>query len=291
MAFIEEISPGNLSAFDDLIPDILKERFVEETSFHFYGISESNEAVGCIALIEKGDEAEIKYMYILPFLRGTGIIDHMLMTLFLDLRDRGYRRVIFKYIREEYEGFKILAKRFLFDEIRSDKAYFRFKAEEIKKCPAASYQPKGIIRLKYLPDEKKEQVFKLIKKNYTMSGETFSSNADILPYSMVYVEHDQPRGALLVERPTLKMLPTSDDIKKFPEPGAFDLMIFFVGTTSLKAPLYLLSGLCKVLDTEISEKATLTGYFAEGHVTRLLEGTLGIKGSHEILASLDLDKL
>ena len=291
MAFIEEISPANLYAFDELIPNILKIQASNEPGFHFYGISESNEAAGVVVFVEKADTAEIKYIYILPYLRGTGVMDGSLMELFMELRDAGYRYVSVRYIPEEFENFVNISRRFGFSENVLDLAYFRFNAEDVKKCRAAYYEPRGIIRLKYLPEDKKKKLFRIIENNMTLTDYDISSMDEILPYSMVYLENDEPRGALIVENPRITMLPTTDEIGKYPEPGAFDLALFFVGTTTLKAPLYLLSGLCRVVQKELSDNVVMTGYFAEGHVTRLLEGSLGIRGHKEVCATLDLLEL
>ncbi len=291
MAFIEEISPANLYAFDEMIPNILKVQALNEGGYHFYGISESNQAAGVVVFVERADAAEIKYLYILPYLRGTGVMDGMLMELFTELRDAGYKTISARYIPEEFENFVNISRRFGFSENVLDLAYFRFNAGDIKKCRASFYEPRGIMRLKYLPEEKKKKLFKIIDKNMSTTMYDISSMEEVLPYSMVYLENDEPRGALIVENPRITMLPTSDDLTKFPEPEAFDLVLFFVGTTTLKAPLYLLSGLCRIIQKELSDNVVMTGYFSEGHVTRLLEGSLGIKGHKEVCATLDLSEL
>ena len=101
MAYIEEISPANLDAFDELIPKVFKEQSLNERGYRFYGISESDEAVGCVIFVERADTVEILYIYVLPYLRGTGIIDQMLMLLFLQLRDTGFSKVKFNYLLSE----------------------------------------------------------------------------------------------------------------------------------------------------------------------------------------------
>ncbi|MCR5155862.1 MAG: GNAT family N-acetyltransferase [Butyrivibrio sp.] len=291
MAYIEEIIPGNLQAFDLLIPDVLKKESVLHGGFHFYGISESDEAVGCVITEDRADTAQIRYLYIAPFLRGSGVMDQMLMTLFLELRESGYGKVAMDYIPGEYEVLTHMSRRLGFTEDRMDLSFFRFKAEDIKKCAVASYDPRGIIRMKYLPEDKKERLFKMIDKSFSFYDFNLPGRGDILPYSMVYLESEQPRGALIVQSPSISVLPATEDIKRFPEPGSLDLTLFFVGTTTLKAPLYLLSGLCRVIRKEIDDKVIMTGYFPEGHVSRLLEGTLGIRGSHEVRATLNLSTI
>ncbi len=291
MAIIEEISPANLYAFDELIPKILKLQAQTEGGFHFYGISESGEAAGCVVFVDRVETAEIKFMYIVPYLRGTGVMDRMLMDLFVQLYDEDYRYVMVNYIPEEFESFVNISRRFGFTERIMDLAYFRFNASDIKKCRASFYEPKGIIRLKYLPDYKRKKLNRIIEKNMELLDFDIASMEEILPYSMAYLENEEPRGALIVENPKVTMMPASENLKRFPEPEALDLALFFVGTTTLKAPLYLLSGLCRVVRKELNDNVVMTGYFPEGHVTRLLEGTLGIKGSHEVCATLDLSEL
>ncbi len=218
-------------------------------------------------------------------------MDQMLMELFFELKSMDFKYIKVRYIPEEFAGFVHISKRFGFTETREDMAYFRFSAEDIKKCRASSYEPKGIIRLKYLPDDKRQTLYKIIDRNMAFMDYDISSKDEILPYSMAYLEREEPKGALVVEAPKASLIPAGDDKKKYPEPGAFDLALFFVGTTTLKAPLYLLSGLCRIIDKEMHDNAVMTGYFPEGHVTRLLEGTLGIKGRHEVCAVLALDEL
>ncbi|MBR1669707.1 MAG: hypothetical protein IJ695_03330 [Butyrivibrio sp.] len=291
MAYIEEISPANLDAFDELIPKVFKEQSLNERGYRFYGISESDEAVGCVIFVERADTVEILYIYVLPYLRGTGIIDQMLMLLFLQLRDTGFSKVKFNYLLSETPEIAAISRRFEFEESPLDMAYFRFEAEVIKKCVVSTYEPKGIVRVRYLPPEKKDKLFKLIEKNLQFYDFDFNDREDILPYSMAYLEGEQPRGALIVQTPKTAVMPLADDIKRYPEPGAMDLTLFFVGTSTMKAPLYLLSGLCRTIQKEIDDSTILTGYFPEGHVTRLIEGALGVKGYHEVCATLELDTL
>ncbi len=291
MASIEEISPNNLEAYMDLIPEVLKEQAAKLDGFRFYGIEEAGEASGVVCLVVRADEAEIKYVYVLPYLRGTGIIDQMLAYLFVELREEGFNYVTFRYVPQEYPFFKNLAERFGFEERMLDYAYFKFKVGDIERCKAASFSPQGIIRFKYLPPEKKNSLFKMVEKSMKMYDFRLPSNEDILPYSLAYIENDSPKGALVVDKPGIVTLPTSDDIKRYPEPGALDLTLFFVGTRTTKAPLYLLSGLCKVATKEFPPGTTMTGFFPESHVVSLIEGALNIKGFHEVKATLDLNLL
>ena len=291
MASIEEISPNNIEAYHSLIPEVLMQQATVNEGFRFYGIEEAGEASGVVCMIERADVAEIKYVYVLPYLRGTGVIDQMLAYLFVLLRDEGFNYVSLKYIPEEYPFFRFLSERFGFSERRLDYAYFRFKVDDIEKCKAASFSPQGIIRFKYLPPNKRDDLFKLVEKNMAFYEYRLPQNEDILPYSLAYLENDKPKGALVVQNPDKSELPTSDDIKKFPEPGSFELTLFFVGTQTQKAPLYLLSGLCKVVQKELSPNTIITGYFPEGHVVKLLEGALNVKGYHEVRATLELQNL
>ncbi|MBE5826537.1 MAG: GNAT family N-acetyltransferase [Butyrivibrio sp.] len=291
MAYIEEIIPDNLQAFDLLIPDILKRESLSRSGLHFYGISESDEAVGCIITEDSADAVQIRYLYIAPYLRGSGVMDQMLMLLFLELREKGFVKVVMDYIPGEYEMLTHMSSRFGFKESRMDLAYFRFKAEEVKKCAVASYDPKGIMRMKYLPEDKKERLFKMIGKSFSFYDFNLPARDDILPYSMAYLEDNQPRGALIVQSPGASIIPATEDIRSFLKPGSLDLTLFFVGTTTLKAPLYLLSGLCRIIQKEIDDNVIMTGYFPEGHVSRLLEGTLGVRGNHEVRAVLNLSTI
>ena len=287
MASIQEISAQNLEAFVELIPKILQEK-ASDSNLHFYGIEESGQASGVIIGLSRIDDMEIKYLYVLPYLRGTGVIDTMLMTLFFQLRDEGYSTVSMRYVPTEYPTLSIISKRFEFEETKLSYAYFTFKGSEVRKSKAASVTPRNIIRVRYLPPNKQQRLFSLIDKNMQIYDRKSLTTENYQPYSMAYMEGENPKGALVVESPDVSILSASDDIKRYPQPGSYDMTLFFVGTTQQLAPLHLLSGLCKVLQTELPEEVTMTGYFPEGHVVKLIEGALGLEGRHEVMAKLDL---
>ncbi|MCR5402312.1 MAG: hypothetical protein K6E91_00620 [Butyrivibrio sp.] len=291
MALIDEISPNNLAAYDPFLPDMLKAAYVRESGYRFYGISESDEAVGTVIMKLTGDEASIRYMYIIPYLRGTGVIDEALSFLFLQLRDEGFSAVTMDYFPSEYEVLRNISYRFGFTERKLGYSYVRFEVKDIEKSRAAAFAPKDIIRLKYLPQPKRDSLFKLIDRHITFYDHKISQMTDILPYSIAYMEKDDPKGALVVESPNVEIIPTTDDMKRFPEPGAYDITLFFVGTTGKMAPLYLMSGLCKIVKNELPGNVIMTGFFPEGHVATFIEGVLGIKGKREVRATLDLSTL
>lgn len=291
MALIDEISPNNLMAFDPLLPEMLKKAAVTDKGYRFYGISEADEAVGTVIMKMNFDEAKIRYLYLLPHLRGTGIIDHVLAELFLELRDEGFRTVTMDYLPQEYEVFRHLSERFGFKEKKLNYTYIRFEAQDIEKCRAAAFSPQGIMRLKYLPPEKRSKLYRLIDRHITFYEHTISDREDILPYSIAYMEKDEPKGALVVESPKVDLMPTTDDMKRYPEPGAYELTLFFVGSTGKMVPLYLLSGLCRILKNELPPSVVMTGFFPESHVSTFIEGVLNIKGQHEVRATLDLSRL
>ena len=287
MASIQEIAPQNLEVFSPLIPTLLKEK-ASDPNLHFYGIEQGGEAAGVIIGLTNIDELEIKYLYILPYLRGTGVIDEMLMSLFYSLREEGYSSVSMRYVPSEYPTLSIISQRFKFEEKELSYAYFVFKGEDVRKSKAASVMPRNIIRINYLPPDKKRRLYALIDKNIQIYDRKLLKSENAKPYSMAYMEGDNPKGALVVENPDLSILSASDDIKRYPKPGSYDMTLFFVGTSHQMAPLLLLSGLCKLLQTELPEDVTMTGYFPEGPVVKLLEGVLGIGGHHEVMAKLDL---
>lgn len=291
MANINLISPENLNAFDVLIPPILREYSVKEDGFLFYGIDEEEQAVGVVVLKEIADSVELRYLYILPELRGSGVMDQALAELFIKLRDEGYKELTMKYIPDEYQVIRNLSRRFGFTETVLEYGYFKFRAEDVAKSKARSIVPTGIIRYKYLPPDKRGNLNKLINKYMQMYDLRMLAGDEILPYSLAYMEADEPKGALIVEVPTGSEGPVVDDIKKYPEAGAFDITLFFVGSGGQKTPLYLLSGFCQMIGKEFPENALITGYFPEGHVSKLIEGALGVQGHHEVLAKLDLTSL
>ena len=287
MALIELISPQNLDAFIELIPPVLRDQSVSEEGFLFYGISESRAAVGVVIIKESADVADLRYLYILPQLRGSGIMDGMLAELFIRLRDDGYNYLTMYYIPDEYQSLRYLSERFGFEERVLDYGYFRFTAQDLKKSKVSSIMSNGILRFKYLPKEKKDVLDKLIKKYIAVREIDVSSSKGMEPYSLAYMENEQPKGALIVEVPDEEG-PALDFLKHFPEVGAYDITLFLVGTGGQKAPLYLLSGFCQMVNKELPENTVITGYFPEGHVAKLVEGALGIMGHREVCATLDL---
>ncbi len=291
MASIEEISPENIEAYTPLIPQVLQEISMKNKGYRFYGIEECGEASGVVCLRTTADIAEIKYIYILPYLRGTGVIDQMLAYLFVELRDEGFTQVTFKYIPQEYPFFKILSERFGFVQKQLDYAYFRFKAEDLLKSRAINFAPQGIMRYKYLPNEKRNALTKLVDRNMSLYGYKLPSGDDVLPYSIAYMEADQPKGALVVDAPDADFLSAADDMKRYPEPGSYNVSLFFVGTHTQKVPLYLLSGFGRVMLKELPPGTLITGYFPEGHTVNVIEGLLNIKGFHEVRSTLNLRTL
>ncbi len=287
MASFQEISPANLDAFMPLIPEVFQERAADEP-LRFFGIEESDQASGVIIFRSSGITAEIVYIYILPYLRGTGVIDTALTDLFFKLKDTGYSYVTMQFVADEYPVLSYIAKRYEFEVRSMDYAYFRFTAQDIMRCRASSFEPQGIMRVKYLPQDKLEKLKKLIERYYKVYGNKLLDIEAALPFSMAYMEGTDPKGALLVDVPSIRQDEALGEMKQYPEKGAYDITLFFVGTTSQKAPLYLLSGLCKVLKAELPPEAVITGYFPHGHVVKLFENILGIKGHHEVLGKLDL---
>ena len=287
MASIREISPDNLDAFIDFIPKFLQKQALDEP-YHFYGIEEGMEASGVIAFVENGDIADIKYLYILPYLRGTGVIDQMLESFFSQLTEQGYSTVSIRYVQNEYPVLDAITERFSFTKKSLDYAYFKFKGEDIEKCKAADFAPKGIMRIRFLPKHKKQQLVRLINKSFEKYDRHINLSQEFMPYSLAYLEGGEPKGALVVESPRLVTAAAFNDAKRYPEPGTYDISLFFVGSTRQMVPLLLLSGLCRVIQKELSPNVTMTGYFPEGYVVKFLEATLGVKGNHEVKATLDI---
>ena len=290
MASIAEITPGNIKVFYDFIPDVLKAD-VSNNNLHYYGVEESGEASGVIILRQINDTAEIKYIYILPYLRGTGLIDIALNSLFFNLKDEGYNYLSMRFLPKEYPMLNSIAKRFDFEVKSLDYAYFKFDKQDIMKSKASNFEPKNIIRMKYLPKNKKDSLMKLIKKNISLYGKDIITGKMYEEFSIAYMDGDTPKGALVVESPSPSILPAIEGLKSYPEPGTYDITLFFVGSSKLLAPMHLLGSLCKILQKELPDNVTMTGYFPEGHVVRLIEGVLGITGNHEVMAKLDLGEL
>ena len=290
MASIAEITPGNIKVFYDFIPDVLKAD-VSNNNLHYYGVEESGEASGVIILRQINDTAEIKYIYILPYLRGTGLIDIALNSLFFNLKDEGYNYLSMRFLPKEYPMLNSIAKRFDFEVKSLDYAYFKFGKQDIMKSKASNFEPKNTIRMKYLPKNKKDSLMKLIKKNISLYGKDIITGKMYEEFSIAYMDGDTPKGALVVESPSPSNLPAVEGLKSYPEPGTYDITLFFIGSSKLLAPMHLLGSLCKILQKELPDNVTMTGYFPEGHVVRLIEGVLGITGNHEVMAKLDLGEL
>lgn len=299
MFVLEKVDGNNLGAFQPLIPEVLQRWAVEEHGWAFYGIAQDMEAIGIIALSAVGDICRIRYLYLTPENRKQGLMDRALSELLFELKDDGYSGLEMSYIPTEYPEIDRLATGFDFTIHKTDRAYFRFKAENVRRCKAASFAPQNIMRLKVLPPEHLNTLMKMIIDNgYDLEGlgafgSKTEANKSFREYSLVYMENNKPKGALLVQDNTLNRLPEGGAAfgKIYPEPSAANLMLIYVGTTQTKAPLYLLSGLCRNVIRDFPDEALLTGYFSLGHITNLFEGFLGVKGSREVTASLDFTAL
>ncbi len=289
MASIGKITGDNIESFGGLIPELLKQGFLSGEDLRFYGIEEGGAAAGVVVVRDSVETAELKYLYILPEYRGTGLMDEMLTVLFLLLRNEGFRYIQMFYIPEIYPTLRYMSKRFGFTEKPMDFAYFRFTPGDIQKSKAAAINPQGILRLKYLPEDKKKYLFGFIRKNLNFHNMAFDRTNEVLPYSMVYMTGDTPKGALVIEHKSVENAAASEEYSTYPEPGAYDFTLFFAGAVDQKAPISLLSGLCKLSQKELPENTRFTGYFPEGPITRLIEGALGIRGQHEVAATLNLE--
>ena len=287
------ISEDNLDVFTPLIPGILKVQALDD-GFRFYGISVDGEAAGIVVIREKSDIAELKYMYLLPDWRSRGHIDSAISMLLVNLYQEGYAYVQMDYIPSEYPQIAKLADRFSFRKYTTDRSFFSFKISEIKNCKAMSYTAQGILRLRALPPRIKDDLFKLMDKSgYDISRKTIENDPDTLEQSLVYMEGEKPRGLLLVKRFAYKEGPGGVSMfgKVFPSESSADIALIYVGSKELKVPLYLLSALCRNFVTDFAANELVTGYFPEGHITRLLEGALGVRGQHEETAILDLSTM
>lgn len=299
MFLSEKVNGTNIEAFQPLIPEVLQRWAIEEEGWVFFGISEDMEAVGIVALSTFADTARIRYLYLLSECRGRGIMEWAVTRIMFDLYEEGYQWLEMDYIPSEYPMIDELAHRLEFDITKTDRAYFRFKASDIKNCKAASFVPQSIMRMKVLPPDKKQELYRMIRESgydlNQLKGAVDDKDTDksLNEYSLVYLEREVPKGALLVQDTSESKLPEGAAAfgKIYPEPASVNLMLIYVGTFQTRAPLYLLSGLCRNVTKDFKENAILTGYFSLGHVTNLFEEALGVKGNREVTARLSLTNL
>lgn len=296
MVFVKQIAPDNMDVFVPFIPKILHRQYIDEKNMLFYGISTEGEAIGIVVLRESLDTVEILYMYLLPVHRRMGYMDKVLADIMFDIKDKGFTRLTMDYLPGEYPTIGRICSRFSFTENKTDRAYFRFDVEQIKKCKVMEYKPQGIVRLRALPEALRQELYKLVKnKGYDMKAVAADRSmlASVEEHSLVYMEREKPMGLVLVQ--DMKNLVIEDTTisfgRVFPHESAADIALIFVGSSQIKVPLYLISALCREILAEYKDNDVITGYFPDGHLTKLLEGTLGIKGMHEMTAVLSLDCL
>ncbi len=293
MVYAEEINAGNIDVFQPLIPKMLQQLSLTEENWRFYGIESRDEACGVISVFERGDTAVLRYIYLLPGYRNQGIIDDAITRLLVSLYNERFSFVQMDYIPSEYPNIAKLARRFDFKDYKSDRAYFKFTVADIRNCKAMSYSSHGIVRLRALPQNVRNNLYDLVvKSGYDVEASMFQSDINTLEYSVVYMEGDKPKGLLMVNR--MDRNPKTTDIafgRVFPEASAADIALVYVGSKELRVPLYLLSALCQNVIRDFESTDIITGYFPEGHLTRLLEGTLNIKGRHEVSSVFRLDTL
>ncbi|MCR5594674.1 MAG: hypothetical protein K6G12_02395 [Lachnospiraceae bacterium] len=291
MVDLAQIGYENIEAFLPMIPPTLQRESIEDGEWRFMGIADDEAvAVGVIILRTEAQSAIIKYIYIVPESRNTGYINDAFSQLVFGLHDEGFVRLRMDYVPSEYPAISYLSKRFSFKENKTDKSYFRFCVSDVRRCLAASYAPKGVMRLKALPPALKNILFNKVKeKGYDISQ--FGDN--VMELSLVYMVNERPMGLLLVE--SLKDLRSGGRSGSigvvFPESSSADISLIYISTGEMKAPLYLLSALCRNILKDFEDNDVITGYFDEGHMTRLLEGTLNIRGKREVMAVLSLDEI
>ncbi|SCY59810.1 hypothetical protein SAMN02910292_02177 [Lachnospiraceae bacterium XBB2008] len=299
MYLLERVDGSNIEAYQPLIPEILQRWAVEEKNWMFYGIAVDGSAVGVIALSSAGDVAHIRYVYLTPESRRMGYMERSISEVMFDLHDEGYSGLEMSYIPSEYPVIHDIALKYDFRIQQTDRAYFRFRASDVRNCKASSFAPQDIMRLKVLPAQHRSTLMKMIRDSgYDISSMGGIDNpsqisSSLTEYSLVYMENGRPKGALLVQDTAGSKLPDGAAAfgKIYPEPSAANLMLIYVGTIQTKAPLYLLSGLCRNVIKDFPENALLTGYFTLGHITNLFEGALGVKGNREVSAVVGFDHL
>ena len=299
MYVLEKVDGSNIEVYQPLIPEVLQRWAVEEKNWMFYGIAVDMRAVGVIALSSAGEICHIRYVYLTPESRKQGYMERALSEMMFDLNESGYFGLEMSYIPSEYPVINDIARKYDFTIHQTDRAYFRFKTGDVKNCKAASFAPQNIMRLKVLPGEHKAILLKMIHDSgydLTSIGGYNDQNQlsdKLMEYSLVYLENGKPKGALLVQDASDSKLPEGAAAfgKIYPEPSAANLMLIYVGTIQTKAPLYLLSGLCRNVIKDFPDNALLTGYFTLGHITNLFEGALGVKGNREVSAVLSFEHL
>ncbi len=296
MVVTRQIAPDNMDVFIPYIPGAFLDDYTREGNIRFYGLSADDRAVGVVAVKETSDTAEISYIYMLPDQRRVGNADRVLTDILFELKNEGFSRVSMDYIPEEYPAIARLCERFAFSRHRTDRALFRFTVAQIRKCKAITYTPQGIVKLRALPESIRQELYRQVKnKGYDISHITDDpdSKSAIEEHSLVYMEGDKPMGLMLVR--DMKSLALKDRASAFgrifPTGSSADIALIYVGSSQVKAPLYLISALCRDILEGYGDNDVITGFFPDGHMTKLLEGTLGISGLREINSQLALDSL
>lgn len=296
MLHIGIIGSDNIDVFMPLIPKVLCSQALKEDDIRFYGISVDGEAAGTIVMRERADIAELKYIYLLPDKRGYGYMDKAMADLAFMLREEGFSGITLDYLPSEYPAIAHMCTRFSFEQHASKSAFFRFPVRSIHKCTAVSYTPKDTIKLRALPGPARHELFRVLERQGYDIGH-ITNNPDLIScveeHSLVYVERDKAAGLMLVQdMKDPRLMDQSLALGRiFPEGSSADIALVYIGSSQIKAPLYLISALCRDILTNYEDNDLITGYFPEGQITKLLEGTLNIRGLHEMTAILSLDIL
>lgn len=296
MVYTGQISPDNIDIFMPMIPEILISQSLSDDSMRFYGVSVDGEASGIVAVRLMNDTADLRFMYLLPNKRNQGYMDRAVTTVLFDLYREGFARVIMNFIPSEYRAVDRICERFGFTRHKTERSFFRFNVSQVRKCKAITYVPQGTLKLRALPAPLRNDLYKKVSdKGYDISH--IISNPEIArsleEHSLVYMENGKPLGLMLVQ--DMRSLPDPDKTgafgRIFPEGSSADIALIYIGSTQVKAPLYLVSALARDILTGYRDNELITGYFPEGHLTKLLEGTLGIQAMREITCEIALDTL
>lgn len=299
MFAVERIDDTNVDIFLPLIPRVLQEWGSDERGWRFYGIVMDSTASGIVALSESADICRLRYLYLLSECRGLGVIEKALSAILFELYEQGFSRLTADYIPSEYPTIDSLLKSLSFTIQPTDRAYFRFQVKDVLGCKASTYAPQGVMRFKLLPEYQKETMYRMIRSHGYDIDQILGSDVgeigrlSFMEYSLVYMERDNPVGILMVQDMSEAKLPEGGTAfgKIYPEPSSATIALIYIGSTQMKAPLYLLSALCRNVLTNFQDNEILTGYFPMGHLAKLLEGTLGVRGNHEVSAVINLSGL
>ncbi|MCR5101436.1 MAG: hypothetical protein K6B41_08790 [Butyrivibrio sp.] len=277
MAYLNEVEGIEIQKIMKFLPESIIDEYKDTPGYEFYQIEDKGENIGVIACMPDNENIWIRYVYIVPYMRGQGIMNRSLDQLSVMFWGDGYQRMMIRYVPFMNPEFKSYCESSDYINVHNGSAFFEFNLIDVVRAQALKGEPRNVIMLGDLSLTKRNELYEKIK-NSGIALIDFDNieKRYLINYSLVYVENNKPSGLVLLEKNA------SDGL---------GIALFYLASGKATAAYYMIIGLKKVLENYFSLETKLSFFCRNPYLTRLLEKMLETKGYREVISELDLNTL